>query len=303
MTSKAYQYFHYSAFGETLVQEDVNYGKFDAPWRFNGKESDGETGNYYYGARYYKPTWSVWLGVDPLADKFPSMSPFVFSGNNPIMLVDPDGTSTWVVLMDDGTYKVVEGGDPNEGDLNIYVAIQAQDGSLARNDQTIGHSLTSHSFYDHKGNPVAGAIIDLNSTEGQDFIDNEIASAGLLLFEYMDLATTCEPLDFKRRGQESRGVLSEIQHWYRGSLTADGSIASARDFGNLAAGFFAGKNGFPWFETIIAFNLLEIQQDIGKGLWPSFSEPPGTRKAQRIGYEMGVQIYLENVVKHRGNYE
>ncbi len=50
-----------------------------------------EIGNYYYGARYYDPKVSVWLSVDPLAHKYPSFSPYVFTGNNPIMLVDPDG--------------------------------------------------------------------------------------------------------------------------------------------------------------------------------------------------------------------
>lgn len=48
-------------------------------------------GNYYYGARYYDPKVSVWLSVDPLAHKYPSMSPFIFTDNNPVMLVDPDG--------------------------------------------------------------------------------------------------------------------------------------------------------------------------------------------------------------------
>jgi RHS repeat-associated protein len=54
-------------------------------------QHDVETGNYYYGARYYNPMVSVWLGVDPLAHKYPHMSSYVFTGNNPVMLVDPDG--------------------------------------------------------------------------------------------------------------------------------------------------------------------------------------------------------------------
>jgi hypothetical protein len=33
----------------------------------------------------------VWLSVDPLADKYPSMSPFMYTAGNPVMLVDPDG--------------------------------------------------------------------------------------------------------------------------------------------------------------------------------------------------------------------
>lgn len=61
------------------------------PYRFNGKELDGETGLYYYGARYYDPRVSLWLGVDPLASKYPYVSPYVFVLNNPIMFIDPDG--------------------------------------------------------------------------------------------------------------------------------------------------------------------------------------------------------------------
>lgn len=60
------------------------------------KEWDEETGNFYYGARYYDPKISVWLSVDPLAHKFPELSPFNFTLNNPINLVDPDGNApTW----------------------------------------------------------------------------------------------------------------------------------------------------------------------------------------------------------------
>jgi RHS repeat-associated protein len=64
---------------------------FTSPYRFNGKELGQESGLYYYGARYYNPTMSVWLVVDPLAHKFPHQSPYVFTDNNPIMFVDPDG--------------------------------------------------------------------------------------------------------------------------------------------------------------------------------------------------------------------
>tara|TARA_R110001592_G_scaffold69489_5_gene213279 strand:+ start:4331 stop:5335 length:1005 start_codon:yes stop_codon:yes gene_type:complete len=52
---------------------------------------DEETGNFYYGARYYDPKISVWLSVDPLAHEYQGLSPYNFVANNPIMLVDPDG--------------------------------------------------------------------------------------------------------------------------------------------------------------------------------------------------------------------
>lgn len=81
----------YNAFGENLYQWTQTTGDYDSPYRFNGKELDPETGNYYYGARYYDPKISVWLSVDPLADKFPHLTPYNFSFNNPIKFIDPDG--------------------------------------------------------------------------------------------------------------------------------------------------------------------------------------------------------------------
>ena len=42
-------------------------------------------------ARHYHPTLSIWLSVDPMADKYPGVSPYAYCGNNPVRLVDPDG--------------------------------------------------------------------------------------------------------------------------------------------------------------------------------------------------------------------
>ncbi|MGR7813990.1 RHS repeat-associated core domain-containing protein [Lacinutrix undariae] len=50
-----------------------------------------QTGNYYYGARYYNPKWSTWLSVDPLTEKYPSISSYAYVAQNPIKYIDPDG--------------------------------------------------------------------------------------------------------------------------------------------------------------------------------------------------------------------
>ena len=60
---------------------------------FSGKEKDSESGYYYFGARYFMPTLSIWNSVDPMADKYPSLSPYNYCAWNPIKLVDPDGDS------------------------------------------------------------------------------------------------------------------------------------------------------------------------------------------------------------------
>lgn len=35
----------------------------------------------------------MWLGVDPMAEKYPNMGAYVYCANNPVKLVDPDGNS------------------------------------------------------------------------------------------------------------------------------------------------------------------------------------------------------------------
>ncbi|MCQ2292344.1 MAG: hypothetical protein MJZ39_04200 [Bacteroidales bacterium] len=54
----------------------------------------------YFGARYYSSDLSVWLSVDPMSDKYPSMSPYTYCANNPVKLVDPNGEDYEVVVDD-----------------------------------------------------------------------------------------------------------------------------------------------------------------------------------------------------------
>jgi RHS repeat-associated protein len=83
------QHIQYLPFGESFISQKVS--SYDVRYKFTGKERDQETGYDYFGARYYASDLSVWLSVDPLASKYPSMSPYMYTAGNPVMLVDPDG--------------------------------------------------------------------------------------------------------------------------------------------------------------------------------------------------------------------
>ncbi len=63
------------------------------PYRFNGKESQKFAGLPYldYGARYYHPLSSRWTTMDPMAEKYYSVSPYAFCSGNPVNFVDVDG--------------------------------------------------------------------------------------------------------------------------------------------------------------------------------------------------------------------
>ena len=58
---------------------------------FSAKERDTETGLSYFGSRYYSSDLSIWLSVDPMSDKYPSLSPYVYCADNLVKLVDPNG--------------------------------------------------------------------------------------------------------------------------------------------------------------------------------------------------------------------
>ena len=83
------QFDAYLPYGELLVDE--HNSSEDMPYKFNGKELDEETGLYYYGARYMDPKISMWLGVDPMAEKYPNLTGYCYTMDNPIILIDPTG--------------------------------------------------------------------------------------------------------------------------------------------------------------------------------------------------------------------
>ena len=69
------------------------------------EQRDEETGYGYFGARYMDhELMTMWLSVDPLADKYPSISPYAYCVWNPVRLVDPDGKEVDDYFSKDGKY-------------------------------------------------------------------------------------------------------------------------------------------------------------------------------------------------------
>ena len=100
----------------TPVRRNLDqYPRFAGTHTFSAKEHDPETGYSYFGARYYNSDLSIWLSVDPMASKYPSLSPYVYCANNPVRLVDPNGEEINPIFNKAGVYvgKTIDEADDN----------------------------------------------------------------------------------------------------------------------------------------------------------------------------------------------
>ena len=260
------------------------------PRRYNGKEYDKMHGlcTYDYGARQYNPVTARWDRVDPLCEKFYGISPYAYCNNNPVKYIDPDGLSTWVTDEGDGKYKVI-GGNLYDKDYNIYVYYKDKNGENTIRGKSIGKTPLISSFYNSdankgKGGWAKGSIIDINDMSGINFIQ-DVKGNDVSLLSYIANAFNDHKYDFKAtNGTDAK--IYDVKDYYRGMpiKMENGEIlyTSARDIGNMMAGYKAGVSGLNWSDVEKAFDLYQSikSQKITK-------EGFSTRNAEMYGFMIG----------------
>ena len=265
-------------------------------YKYNGKEVQtlGGIGFTDYGARMYDDFTGRWFVPDPLAEKYSSMSPYMYCGGNPINAIDVDGRSTWVVRAGKGKYEVV-GGNLYDNDRNIYVGTLDKKNNKFTREYSIGITTSITSFYycDAKEGPKWSeeSIIDVNDRSGYEFLKKIMSQIPPMIDDYMLNARTGHRYDFK----VTNGTDHEIEgiDIYRGmpvGVTDKGQVifSSARDIGNITAGFIAGVNGMPWIPSRLAFDFYQ------GGI-----EGISTRNAEFYGWQLG--YYNTSATQKRDN--
>ena len=309
---RQYEHIEYTPYGELWIEE-VAAGLDKLPFRFTGKEMDEETGLYYYGARYLDPKYSRWLSGDPALNDYIPKAPiddeakkhnenlpgmggvfnvvnlhlYHYAGNNPVKYTDPDGEHIEVFDNNDGTYTIC-GGTINN-DLSIYLTVDGQ-----RTGSVLGTMFTEYSFFNND-TVVAGAMIDMNDTSGQAFLDDfKINTPSLIT--YIPNGLNGKKYDFKDIGKNGREGNDLDIYRHRGmqlGSTQGGNriFGSARDVGNYAAAYAAGKNGLWWSFARLGFDSFQ-----SKTSKKFVQEGPESQAAQIKGFADG-RAYWEQMMQ------
>lgn len=166
----------YYPFGMTLQQQNFySQNATENKYLYNGKElqNDQLAGNtldwYDYGARFYDATLGRWHVVDPLAEKYYSISPYAYVANNPIIRIDPDGRDIVIILNRDNRGNVSETVRFENG--NLYT----QDGELYEGDNEFALTIktTLNNLLDLNDKVVSSVISDLETSENTHWIEKD----------------------------------------------------------------------------------------------------------------------------------
>ena len=151
-----------------------------------------------------------------------------------------------------------------------------------------------YSFYDSdKERWRIGSIINPKDDSGEKFLES--LGTKMDLFTYLAKARTNHIWDFKSTNGTSKKRIAGIDI-YRGMpihLVSGTVYASARDVGNIAAGYVGGINGLSWDELRLGCDSYQSYiTSINKKELIFDREGPSTTSAQRVGWEYGFLLWM-----------
>jgi RHS repeat-associated protein len=170
---------HYPPFGSSLPNRAWNDGNRGYRFGFNGKEKDSETANdnFDFGARVYDGRLGRWMSLDPLMKKYPQLSSFCFTNNNPLIFADEDGRDlivTTIIKTQWGTFTVVQKKDNNQVEWGLR---EYSDGTGGSSYRIAYYNMQQTNVINlvNPGNDKTGIIEKGEEITFGDYIDQEFS--------------------------------------------------------------------------------------------------------------------------------
>ena len=198
----------YYPFGARHIRSD--YPQLAANrFKYTGKEVQvtGELNYLDHGARMYDSGLGRWFGMDPMAEKYGSWSPFNYTLNSPIRFIDPNGmwVDTWIV----NSYGYIEYFKNNYED-RLYFANKDWElvSYMKVKDRRILDQLVRHTTIDDKMDPAYER--DLSFATGGENMQSEMFRTFLFLADNTDVEWRIDHyLDDRGASKYSLGTLHD----------------------------------------------------------------------------------------------
>ena len=242
-TSTYQQVNHYYPYGGLMGEST---GGDIQKYKYNGKRLERNHGLdwYDYGARHYDAAIGSWPTMDPLAEKYYSVSPYAYCGGNPVNAYDPTGADWYKDT--DNTYQysptVHSQDDLKNGQTYLWKSMNFKrqginyrsDGSILYNNETSAYNRMWNQADQHYrkldsgGREVGGFILkdgrvlvlpdyaNDNETTKIDYYGYHIQKNGIV-----------------KRGDEKFNVIGQVHTHQNKSLSAEPSTYLGDSYGDL----------------------------------------------------------------------
>jgi len=277
----AVQHLQYMPFGEHFVNQTST--SWETPYKFSGKEKDDETGYSYFGARYYDSDLSVWLSVDPLADKHPDYTPYAYVYNRPTMLIDPFGM--------DSVFYNTKGAEINrvkcDGDDTYF--LKHDDGNKVIRGENYYQGLSKESFFGDRSD---------NSRQGQvfDYVDDKTvpnfwAAAALAdsytpddetSLDFVKKSTNNGYYDYKNKVLNTDPRTGKKYDNRKTAYMINGILMNRNEAGNVLWGASGAKVGLP-------LDFLKI----GANAFTKYKEGKRDEYGEQVAISWGWQAFYK----------
>jgi hypothetical protein len=138
---------------------------------------------------------TMWLSVDPMADKYPGISPYAYCAWNPVKLVDPEGMDVWEISkngslrwMYESEKDTIKAPDGSFVEVSEGVLFRGSDGRRGRDySQEYGHYGLSFNSNKENAFEVFEFLADHSEIEYSLFeVDNGLYSTFMLTTSFQE---------------------------------------------------------------------------------------------------------------------